>query len=78
MQPARLGQHVQSRPQVQVISVAQNNMRVDHLSEHILGHSLDRPLGAHRHEDGRLDRTVTGYKGASAGARMGIGSGDGE
>ena len=78
MESSPLLQHVQSRPEVKVIGVAQDDVGVHHIREHVLRHGFDRALGAHRHEDGRADGAVPGLQSPGTGAGMGILGNNGE
>src|ERR1700693_3246940 len=51
------GDYVESRPQPEVVGVAENDLRAK-LLELARRHGLDRAVGADRHEDRRLNRAV--------------------
>jgi hypothetical protein len=57
-------------PQPQVEGVAQDDLRA-HLLERARQHALDRAVGAHRHEDRRLDDAVVQREAAAAGLALG-------
>jgi hypothetical protein len=53
VQAAKALHHVQPRAHPQVEGVAQDDLRA-HVFQAARHHALDRAIGAHRHEDGRL------------------------
>jgi len=61
MQPAHAADSLMARPQVEVVGVAEDDLRAQ-LFEHVLGDGLDGAGRAHRHEDRRLDGAVRQMK----------------
>ena len=57
VQPAHAPDGFVARPQIEVIGVAENDLGAQRF-QHVLRNGLDRPGGAHRHEDRRLDSPV--------------------
>ena len=53
-------QHLQTRPQVQVIGVAQNNLCLHICHQLLLRHGFYRAHGTHRHKNGRQNLAVVG------------------
>jgi hypothetical protein len=73
VQPAELGDHLVARAEVQVVRVAENDLRADRTQ--LVGvEALDRPFCPDRHERGRLHLPVCGTE--DAGARGAVGGGD--
>ena len=72
VQAARLLQHVEARSEVQVIGIAQNDLRLDVLLQLRQVHALDGTHGAHRHEDRRLYLPVVGRYQACAGIGLAV------
>jgi hypothetical protein len=68
--PCRLFHDFRARAQPQVEGVAQHDLRAD-LFQFVRHHGLDAAIGAHRHEDGRLDHAVVQRDAAAAGAAVG-------
>jgi hypothetical protein len=75
VQAAELADHLQARAQPQVEGVAEDDLGVDFL-QFQRRHGLDRTIGAHRHEDGRLDGAVVQFDAAAAGAAVGLQEGE--
>ena len=73
MQPAELGDHVVARAEVQVVGVAENDLRADG-AQLVRVEALDRALRPDRHECRRLHVAVGGTE--DAGARGAVGGGD--
>ena len=71
VQPAGGADDVQPGPNVQVISVAENDLRA-HLAQFTRVERLDAALRAHRHEHGRIDNAVRSGQPAQARAGAGI------
>ena len=57
---------------MQVISVAQNDVGIDHLFQFRLGNRAHRTDGAHGHENGRLDVSMIGGEHARTGFGTGV------
>ena len=72
VQAAELLHHVQPRPHPQMEGVAQDDLRA-HLVQAARHHALDRAVGAHGHEDGRLDHAVVQRQAPAPGVRRRIG-----
>src|SRR5262245_54728188 len=72
MQPAGLGDNVQAGPDIEMISVAEDDLRA-HLLQFAWIEGLDAALGSHRHEDGRVDHPARRGQPAQSRARGGIG-----
>ena len=72
VQAARLLQHVEARTEVQVVGVAQNDLRLDVLLQLRQVHTLDGTHGTHRHEDRRLYLPVVGRYQACAGIGLAV------
>jgi len=58
VQPARLFDNVKAGTQVEVVSIAEDNLGVDVVPQFADMHRLNRPLGAYGHENGRFDAAV--------------------
>ena len=71
MEAARVRHHVHAGAQVEVVGVAEDDLRAV-LLQVTRFERLDGTLGAHRHEDGGLDGTVRRPEDARARARMGV------
>ncbi|MNI21736.1 hypothetical protein D3C73_752680 [compost metagenome] len=69
MQAAVLFHDVRARAQPQVERVAQHDLRADFL-QLVRHHGLDAAIGAHGHEDGRLDHAMVQRDAAAAGAAV--------
>ena len=67
MQSACLSERVETRAQVEVISVAQNNLRLYLLTQLGEVYTLDAAHRTYRHEDGRLNLTMIGRNQSCAG-----------
>src|ERR1035437_1096644 len=61
MQASELAHDFDSRTQVEVISVAEENLDAK-LFENVLGHGLDSPSRAYRHEHRSFDLAVRGHQ----------------
>ena len=72
VQPAELGDHVVAGPEVQVVGVAEDDLRADR-AQLVRVEALDRPLRADRHERGRPHFAVRGAKDPGAGGAVGGG-----
>src|SRR5436190_11464756 len=59
VESAEIPDHIQSRPDKQMVRVAENDLRLD-LSQLSRRHCLHRALGSHWQERRRLDRAVCG------------------
>ena len=66
MQSAQLADLLDSRPQVEVISVSQKNLDAEFL-ENVLRNALDRGQRSHRHEDWGFDFAMRRDQTAGAG-----------
>jgi hypothetical protein len=66
MQSTRGGDDLESRPDVEVIGVAQDDLSA-HLFQFARVERLDAGLGAHRHEHGRVNHSVCRRQPAQAG-----------
>jgi hypothetical protein len=64
METAEMFDHIQSRPNEQVIGVPENDLRVQ-FAQLARSHRFDRALCSDRHEDGRFDDTVRGRQAAA-------------
>ena len=73
MQPAELGDHVVARAEVQVVGVAEDDLRADR-AQLVRVEALDRSLRPDRHERGRPHVAVGGAE--DPGARGAVGGGD--
>lgn len=73
VQAARLLQHVEARTEVQVVGVAQNDLRLDVLLQFSQVHTFDGAHSAYRHEDGSFDLPVVGRYQACAGIGLAVG-----
>src|SRR5260370_20160843 len=73
MQPAQATNHLMSRPEVEMIGVAENELRAQ-LFQNVLRHGFYCARGAARHEGGGLDLAVRGLHAAEAGP-AGVGPG---
>ena len=71
VQPAEFGDRLAAGTQVEVVSVAEDNRRVEFFLKVLGGQPLDRSLRAHGHERGGLDRTVRGAQQPGSRARDG-------
>ena len=71
VQPAGALDKLVAGPEVEVVGVAEYDP-ISHIAQFFLAHGLDRALGAHGHEDGGLDGTVTQVQTASPGVGLGI------
>ena len=71
MKSAKVFDHLQTRPQEEMIGVAENNLRA-HRAKLLRGHRLDGALGANGHEDRRFDDPMFGEQSAPASPRRGI------
>ena len=69
VQATKTFHNVQTRTHPQVKGVAQNNLRT-HLFQAARHHTFDGAVGAHWHEDGRLNHTVV--QGQLAPARVAV------
>ena len=58
MEPAKMLNHFQPRPQEEMIGIAKDNLSADR-TEFIRCHRLDRTLRADRHEDRCFDGSVS-------------------
>ncbi len=58
MQSAGLSQHFKARAQIQVVGVAKYDLSFNLLAQFAEMHTLDRPTGAHGHENRRLYLTM--------------------
>ena len=72
VQAARLLQHVEARTEVQVVGVAQNDLRLDVVLQLRQVHALDGAQGTYGHEDGSLDLPVVGRYQACAGIGLAV------
>ena len=72
VEAARTAQDVQAGPQVEVVGIAQDDLGVYVFSQVLVVDAFDRTDRSHRHEDGRLDRSVVGGDPAAAGLRGGV------
>ena len=61
MQPAHPSHNVHPRPQVEVVSIPEQNLDSQFL-QHILRHALHGRDGANGHEDGSFDHAMRGRK----------------
>src|SRR5260370_34346896 len=66
MQPAQATNHLMSRPEVEMIGVAENELRAQ-LFQNVLRHGFYCARGAARHEGGGLHLAVRGLHAAEAG-----------
>ncbi len=57
VQPAQAPDRLVARPQVEMVGIAEEELNAQFFQQ-MLRDSLDRALGADRHEDRRLDRSV--------------------
>src|SRR5690606_15496900 len=73
MKSPRLLQDVGLRPQVQVVGISKNDVRIDLLLQFPLMHSFYGSCGAYRHEDRGLDNSVIGGNLPGPGTAAGIG-----
>ena len=71
MQPPQSVHRLHAGPQVQVVGVAQDDLR-SHIHNFVGGKSLDGGLGGHRHKYGRVHRTVGRGKSAGPGAAVAV------
>ena len=62
VQPPRLLQHVKPRAQIQMVSISQNNLRLNIVLQFALVHCLYRSRRAHRHKYGGVNNAVAGSK----------------
>jgi hypothetical protein len=53
MQPAQLANQLMSRPQIEMIGIAEQDLTT-YIGQIARQHGLHRPLSSHRHEAGRL------------------------
>ncbi len=60
VQTASLFENLQPRAQIEVIGVAQNNLRLDVVAQFALVHRFHRSTSPHRHKNRRLYRAVVG------------------
>jgi hypothetical protein len=65
MQAAMRGDHLDPRPQPEMERIAEHDLRAERF-ELVRRHRLDRPIGADRHEDGRVDGAVRSFEPAAA------------
>ena len=72
MQSTACSDGFDSGPQPKVISVAQDDPRIEFRFQRFKADSLDRACGAHRHEDRSFDLAAAG--GQKAGARFAFAS----
>ena len=73
MQAAGLFYNVQAGSQVEVIGVAEDNLRLDVVSEFAQVHAFHAAERAHRHEDGRFNLAVVGFDDTCSGVAAGEG-----
>ena len=72
VQPTKVADQLAARPQVEMIGVAQDDLRTDLVQ--VCGRQrLHCALGADRHEDRRLDRAMARRQSAPPGGRGGVG-----
>ncbi|MCY1374595.1 hypothetical protein D9M69_619450 [compost metagenome] len=62
MQPTRFFQNIKPRPQVKMISIAQDDLRGDVFGQFPLMHSLYGASRTYRHKYGGKDLAVTGHQ----------------
>ena len=72
VQPTQLAHLLHSRPQVKMVSVAEQDLRA-HLLQFTWVERLDAALRAHRHEDRRLNDAMGGDQSTQPRAGRGIG-----
>src|ERR1700722_5606613 len=72
MESAKMFDHLQTRPEEEMISVAKNNLST-HRVKFIRHHGLHGALGADRHENRCFDDSVRSDQAASPSAGKGIG-----
>ena len=65
-------QHLQPRPQVEVVGIAEDNLGLHIVLQRDLAHGLHGAGGAHRHENGRFDGAVGRLEQAGAGLGGGV------
>ncbi len=70
---ARCTKHIQTRAEIEVISIAEADFGVNIVAELVLMYGFDGSRGAYGHENGGIDRAVVGFDLAGAGAGVGIG-----
>ena len=58
VKPAGLFQNVDSRPEIQMIGITEDDLGPDHAFQFVLVYGLDRSGGTYRHEDRCLDSAV--------------------
>ena len=66
---------IQTRTEIQVISIAQDDLRSDVLLQLLVIHTLDGTHGPDGHEDGSMDDAVIGRDGSATGGTARIGGG---
>ncbi len=69
MQPARLFQHLETGPQVEMIGIAKDDLRPDIFRQLLLGYGFYTPRRADRHKDGSKDLSMIGTDGSGPGRR---------
>ena len=72
MEPARRADDLAARTEVQVVGVAEQDLRT-RLLDLLRGHAFDRRLRAHGHEDRCLDLAMRRLQHAQAGGRLRVG-----
>jgi hypothetical protein len=72
MESAAAGDEIVSGPQIQVIGVAEEDLRAERV-ELAMRHALHRTLRTDRHERRRLDDAMRRRHAAAAGAGVGVG-----
>src|SRR4051794_12427499 len=77
VEPAEPPNQRVARPQVEVIGVAEDDLRAGVL-EVLVRQRLDGTLRAHRHERGRVDRTVRGLEAPAPRCPVKVRDGEGE
>ncbi len=73
VQTARFLQHLQTGPEVQVVGIAEANLRLDIVAEFVLVYGFYGGGSTDGHEDRGFDRAVVGLDEAGAGGGLGVG-----